>query len=342
MTRRTQAPRAGFTLIELLVVIAIIAILVGLLLPAIQSVRESAKRTQCTADIRQVESSIGLFKTKFTIGFLPSFGGGPNGTFRLCTCYAADATGTWLPWPEVQYLKQLFPQMQPFDNGLRLGGQFVPNGIFTPPGVATNLTTPEYLDPNQTLVTFLTGNIYTNYQGFSNLKQAPFTPPLVQGETRVGPFLDFPSNKFTIARANVVSATVPSAFATSLVDPWGGPYAYFASIQGNDYNKLNDLTPVGGVLPGAPAFIWTSANGFTTTVSPYASASGTLVKYVNQKQFQIISAGRDGQFGAGGLTWTPGSGQYSKNLGIPTRVSNAPGADDLSNFNNGVLVEQTN
>jgi prepilin-type N-terminal cleavage/methylation domain-containing protein/prepilin-type processing-associated H-X9-DG protein len=151
--------RNAFTLVELLVVIAIIGILIGMLLPAVQQVREAARRTVCTNHLAQL--GIALHNYEFGHEHLP-----PGVT---------NPTGPILSQPvgqHVGFLVELLPYIEQtgianhFDNSL--GTYAAANAAARQQSVAIYLCPSNYPDMNTLATAAL-----TNYAGCHNSVEAP-------------------------------------------------------------------------------------------------------------------------------------------------------------------------
>ena len=149
-----ERTRRGFTLIELLVVIAIISVLIALLLPAVQSAREAARRAQCSNNLKQLALAVHGYAA--TNNVIPAMCMYPGGQSAISSGWAAPWTIAILPFVEQSAMLSAYNFSAP---AIVLGTQGLENTSVTYNQLSTFLCPSE----DETLRPSL--NATTNYVG---------------------------------------------------------------------------------------------------------------------------------------------------------------------------------
>ncbi len=276
---------SGFTLIELLVVIAIIAILIGLLLPAVQKVRESAARTQCQNNLKQIGLALHNYAT--ANGYLPPLAVFPVAGQSLPAGLTGNPQSSWVPfilsYVEQGVLAAEYDLTQPWYSAANRTVSSTTVKLFLCP------STPSYPNPYKEIYVGITGfpengTVYGmsgDYGGFggneggnattSGTSGYPFLyfPGQYQLPVSASPKMPYPYGLSPNLSAMAVNAAVPitnitdGTSNTMIVGECAGRgNTYVLSTKTGTYNDTGAwAAPGSNISPLGSAFDGTHPNG---------------------------------------------------------------------------------
>jgi prepilin-type N-terminal cleavage/methylation domain-containing protein/prepilin-type processing-associated H-X9-DG protein len=298
--RSVARQRSAFTLIELLVVIAIIAILIGLLLPAVQKVREAAARAKCTNNLKQL--GVALHNYEGVVQFLPFREG------RWATGYPGRKSGLISLLP---YIEQTALSNQIQNNFTDAAGStvYAPSGPAPWDPAAIPVTTPS------SVISGTTGGTYTPFRTDvpTFLCPSDLGPPAGTGVKHTNYM--FSSGDTINLHTNNPSNNGRGMFARNQVaaGPWNG--FKFAEVQDGLSNTIAMAERVRGNANFQRTLTYSAAGTWFTTPSQCLSLFNVNTRQWNPGYARLGAwAGvrwPDGGMGFGGLTTNAPPNSYS-------------------------------
>lgn len=185
--------RIAFTLIELLVVIAIIAVLIGLMLPAVQMARESAARSQCQNNMKQIGLALHMHHDSFQ--FFPT-AGSPNAMFPN-TISGSPAIG---PSQQCSWMYQILPYLEQ-------------QALWSNPRAAPRVAVKTYFCPSRRGPMLLRGGVYagnaeSDYSGSAWKASIQTFFQVNPNIVRITQISDGTSNTFAVGEKSLCLATL--------------------------------------------------------------------------------------------------------------------------------------
>ena len=259
--------RTGFTLVELLVVIAIIAVLAGLLLPAVQAAREAARRSQCSNNLKQLALAVHNFNTAY--GYLPA-GIRPSNGIRV-----GEFTQL-LPFLDQTNLYQLYDLNKQWYDNTANNGTTGSAGVASSNLTVTSTNIPTFICPSS-----------------NNPNRQDGNPDQYTGYTAWAP------NLIAISDYGATIAIDPALVTNSLVGFGAGSTVTNTAglTAGNAFNGYAGATPltIGSALPGttapaaSPALVGILDRNSTPRFSDVTDGLSNTILFVE-------SAGRPSQY----------------------------------------------